>query len=241
MDRSTEPSVARRIGIALITFAIGFNLPYVWLASTFDYPAILRSPPGVVLAAFADGGAPLILAWAAFALAALLFAPIAIGVAMVTRRRGYPSSEVAALGIAAGVTQAIGLSRWVYAVPGLAASWVASADDAGNTHRDRNDLHDPAPVCRRRNRRGDRPVAHGLLADRGRDRPARASALRRRTRRRWADRRPHPAPRSRRGAGDRHSFRSRNLRTRRSGRLSCAHRLADMDGDTLHFATGRDA
>ena len=131
MDRSSESSAARRIGIALITFAIGFNLPYVWLASTFDYPAILRSPPGVVLAAFADGGAPLIVAWAAFALAALLFAPIAVGVAMVTRRRGYPSSEVAALGIAAGVTQAIGLSRWVYSVPGLAASWVASADDAG--------------------------------------------------------------------------------------------------------------
>ena len=51
--------------------------------------------------------------------------------AAVTRRSGYPSSEVAALGIAAGVTQAIGLSRWVYSVPGLAASWVASANDLG--------------------------------------------------------------------------------------------------------------
>ena len=38
---------------------------------------------------------------------------------------------MAALGIAAGVTQAIGLSRWVYSVPGLAASWVASANDLG--------------------------------------------------------------------------------------------------------------
>ena len=131
MDRSSGSRAARRVGIALIAFAIGFNLPYVWLASTFDYPAILRSPPGVILAAFAEGGAPLVIAWATFALAALLFAPIAVGVAMVTRRRGYSSSEVAALGIAAGVTQAIGLSRWVYAVPGLAASWVASADDAG--------------------------------------------------------------------------------------------------------------
>ena len=98
MDRSSGSKGARRVGIALIAFAIGFNLPYVWLASTFDYPAILRSPPGVVLSAFADGGAPLVIAWAAFALAALLFAPIAVGVAMVTRRRGYPSSEVAALG-----------------------------------------------------------------------------------------------------------------------------------------------
>ncbi len=131
MDRSDEAKVVRRVGIALIVFAIAFNLPYAWLASNFDYPDILRSPPGVVLAAFADGGAPLILAWAAFALAALLFAPIAVAVAVATRRSGDLSSAVAALGIAAGVTQAIGLSRWVYVVPGLASSWVASAGDAG--------------------------------------------------------------------------------------------------------------
>ena len=36
---------------------------------------------------------------------------------------------IAALGVAAGVTQAIGLSRWVYAVPGLAAAWAASPDE----------------------------------------------------------------------------------------------------------------
>jgi uncharacterized protein DUF4386 len=131
MDRSEESRVARRIGIVLIAFAIAFNLPYAWLASRFDYPAVLRSPPGVVLAAFADGGASLILAWAAFALAALLFAPVAIGVATVTRQNGRSSSAIAALGIAAGVTQAIGLSRWVYAVPGLAAGWAASEADPG--------------------------------------------------------------------------------------------------------------
>ena len=127
--RSEEPAAVGRIGIVLIVFAVAFNLPYAWLASRFDYPAILRSPPGDVLAAFVDGGASLILAWAAFALAALLFAPIAIGVAMVTRQKGRSSSAIAALGIAAGVTQAIGLSRWVYAVPGLAAGWAASGAD----------------------------------------------------------------------------------------------------------------
>ncbi len=128
MDRSNHTKASRRIGVLLIAFAIAFNLPYAWLAATFDYPDILRSPPGVILEAFAAGGTPLVLAWAAFALAALLFAPIAVGVAMVTRQSGGQSSAVAALGIAAGVTQAIGLSRWVYAAPGLAATW-AGADD----------------------------------------------------------------------------------------------------------------
>ena len=71
----------------------------------------------------------MILAWASFALAALLFAPVAVAMARVTRRHGHPTAAVAAIGIAAGVVQAIGLSRWVYAVPGLASGWVAG--DAG--------------------------------------------------------------------------------------------------------------
>ena len=117
----TETKKTRLIGVALIAFAIGFNVPYAHLAATFDYPDILRKPPGEILAAFAAGGRPLILTWAAFALAALLFAPIAVWVARITNR----SSGVPALGIAAGVAQAIGLCRWVYAVPGLAAAWTA--------------------------------------------------------------------------------------------------------------------
>ncbi|HYC69538.1 DUF4386 family protein [Brevundimonas sp.] len=130
MDQSNGSSTTRRIGIALILFAIGFNLPYAWLASTFDYPAILRSPPGLVLEAFAAGGPSLILTWAAFALAALLLAPMAVAVSAVTRRSGGASSAIASIGVAAGVTQAIGLCRWVYAVPGLAAQWEAAADPA---------------------------------------------------------------------------------------------------------------
>lgn len=119
----------RLFGVAFILFAIAFNIPYTWLGANFDYPAILREPPGDILAAFAAGGRPLILAWAGFALAALLFAPIAVAIASVTRRRGHVASAIAALGVAAGVTQAIGLSRWVYAVPGLAASFAAGGAD----------------------------------------------------------------------------------------------------------------
>jgi Domain of unknown function (DUF4386) len=129
MTPSSEAAFVRGMGVAFIAFAIAFNLPYAWLASYFDYPSILRSPPGAILTAFADGGAPLILAWSAFALAALLFAPIAVGMAAVTRRPGHQAAAIAALGIAAGVTQAIGLSRWVYVVPGLAADWNAAATD----------------------------------------------------------------------------------------------------------------
>jgi hypothetical protein len=114
------------IGVALILFAIAFNLPYTWLGMHFDYPAILRQPPGEILEAFMHGGTALIIAWGSFALCALLFAPIAAAVARVI---AVPTG-VTAIGVAAGVTQAIGLVRWVYAVPGLAARWM-DADESG--------------------------------------------------------------------------------------------------------------
>lgn len=123
-----QTNLTRLIGCALILFAIAFNLPYLWLASNFEYPAILRRPPGEVLEAFVAGGAPLIFAWAAFALAALLFAPVAVAVSVIMKTGGRSSSSIAALGIAAGVTQAIGLSRWIYAVPLLANNWQSATD-----------------------------------------------------------------------------------------------------------------
>jgi hypothetical protein len=125
MLRLNGAGAVRAIGVALVAFAIAFNIPYAWLAANFDYPAILRRPAGMVLSRFAEGGAPLILAWGGFALAALLFAPVAVGIATVTRRPGHAAAAVAALGVGAGVVQAIGLSRWVYAVPGLASLWLA--------------------------------------------------------------------------------------------------------------------
>jgi hypothetical protein len=129
MTHSLQPGFVRFVGVGLILFAIAFNIPYAWLGSNFEYPAILRSPQGEILSAFAGGGSPLILAWAGFALAALLLAPVAVGIAAVTARPGHAYSAVAALGVAAAITQAIGLSRWVYAVPGLASAWASASGD----------------------------------------------------------------------------------------------------------------
>ena len=96
MDQPAEAKRTQIIGVTLIVFAIAFNVPYAWLASAFEYPDILRRAPGEILTAFAAGGTPLIVAWAAFALAALVFAPIAVAVSVVAR--SSTSSAVAGLG-----------------------------------------------------------------------------------------------------------------------------------------------
>lgn len=124
----TQPS--RLIGAATIGLALAFNLPYALLASSFDYPGILRQPAATVLTTFARGGAGLILTWHAFALAAFALVPLAPALAITaTRLQRAPALAIAAAinGALAGLTQAIGLWRWVFVVPHLAR---AHADPA---------------------------------------------------------------------------------------------------------------
>ena len=111
--------------IALVGLAIAFNLPYAYLGAAFDYPNILRKPPAEILAAFTAGGPMLILAWYGFALAALAFIPVGLAHAMSKDRlRTAPALAISAaiLGALAGLTQAMGLLRWVMVVPELAQS-----------------------------------------------------------------------------------------------------------------------
>jgi hypothetical protein len=109
------------IGAAAIAEAIAFNAAFTALALQFDYPDILRRPASEVLARFAEGGPALIATWYSFALTAMALVPL--GMALAFAGRGAPQMRTAAaiLAALAGTVQAIGLLRWVFAVPALAA------------------------------------------------------------------------------------------------------------------------
>lgn len=125
------------LGLAAIAYAIAFNIPFSVLSATFDYPAVLRRPPGEVLALFHAGGAQLILIWHAFAFIALLFVPFAAALSLRGDRVArYPALAIGAAiaGGLAGLAQAIGLWRWVFVVPALAAAYVdPAASDASRS------------------------------------------------------------------------------------------------------------
>lgn len=112
----------RPTAVFAIVLALAFNLPYVWLAANFDYPGILRAPTETVLAAFAAGGAPLVLAWWLFGLCALAQTALAL---TLLRGRAVDALTVgaAAAGALAGLVQAMGLWRWSFAVPAIAEAW----------------------------------------------------------------------------------------------------------------------
>ncbi|MCX7359768.1 MAG: DUF4386 family protein [Alphaproteobacteria bacterium] len=110
-------------GAAAIATAIGFNVPFAILGATFEYPDVLRRPAGEVLNLFAQGGAPLILTWHAFAISALALAPLAFALTLTRNRvSDAPGLAIGAAvaGALSALAQAIGLFRWVFVVPGLA-------------------------------------------------------------------------------------------------------------------------
>lgn len=111
----------RLSGWACIALAIAFNVPYMALTIGFNYPDILRQPAAEILAAFAAGGDRLVLTWWALGMSAL--GQTLVACALLAGRRDSVAISAAILGSLAGLTQAIGLWRWVFAVPGLATAW----------------------------------------------------------------------------------------------------------------------
>jgi len=121
-----KPSTAA--GLGLIALGVGMNIPFAALGVTFDYPDILRRPATEVLTRFQAGGPALIGTWYAFALAALCLVPVSLlvhdALAPSDGRRGSFALRLATLaGVGAGLLQAVGLMRWVFAVPLLADTY----------------------------------------------------------------------------------------------------------------------
>lgn len=108
-------------GLLFIIGAILVNIPYALLITNFDYPDILREPAGTVLTQFQAGGPSLIFTWLAFAWVGL---PLIFGTVMLKRvlePEGHPLLETATtLGLVSLVLAVVGLTRWVFVVPGLA-------------------------------------------------------------------------------------------------------------------------
>jgi len=108
-------------GLLLVAVPLAFNAAFALLAARFDYPDILRQPTTDVLAKFRAGGTGLVVLWWAFALTAVLLAPLAV---LLSRAISDANPTLLALatttGVLAAAVQFLGLIRWPFLVPYLA-------------------------------------------------------------------------------------------------------------------------
>jgi hypothetical protein len=111
-------------GALLIGLPVAFNSFFFLLARLFDYPSVLRSPPGPVLSRFQAGGLRLKLVWYGFMLTAVLLAPLAVLLGQVLARDDLQIIPVATtIGVLAAAVQFLGLARWPFLVPALARAY----------------------------------------------------------------------------------------------------------------------
>jgi uncharacterized protein DUF4386 len=123
-------------GIALIVVPLAFNAAFLELGRAFNYPNILREPPDLILRRFAAGGPSLLLRWQALLFSALLMLPMVALLAVALAAPPALAMLALVIGTAAGLVQAIGLTRWPFAVPELARRYVAAeGEDAAATRR----------------------------------------------------------------------------------------------------------
>jgi hypothetical protein len=119
-------SAATAAGVLLIVVPVAFNVAFGLLAARFDYPDILRSPTPEVLSRFAAGGTGLVLLWWAFALTAVVFAPLVVVVsAALSDADDALLAVTTTVGVLAAIVQFLGLIRWPFLVPYLARTGAA--------------------------------------------------------------------------------------------------------------------
>jgi hypothetical protein len=115
------------LAIALIALPLLFNVFYAALIVRFSYPGILRQPTAEILQRFRAGGSGLVLLWWGFAMSAVAFVPVAVLAGGLVADETLRTAVVA-VGVLAGLVQALGLLRWVFLVPHLARESAAGAD-----------------------------------------------------------------------------------------------------------------
>jgi uncharacterized protein DUF4386 len=108
-------------GLLLILVPLAFNITFLLLGRTFEYPDILRKPTDYILRQYQAGGASLRRLWYLFMLSAVLFTPVPVMVQQVFQPEvPWFLTVGTAIGVLAGAVQFLGLIRWPFLVSYLA-------------------------------------------------------------------------------------------------------------------------
>ena len=120
----------KRIGNLLLLGVGLVMIPYTALTMLFDYPDILRQPPGDILTRFHAGGPLLIAVWWLFAVGGL---PLVQAYVLIGQKLEHQDLQVrwaTTLGVISAITQIVGLLRWPFVVAVLATQYVNATDVA---------------------------------------------------------------------------------------------------------------
>ena len=132
ISAAARPATAGLVaGLAVLQVAL-FAVPMVVLGRAIGWPASLRLPAAEALPLVAANAGAVQLGYWAYLLVSLALVPLAFALRSLANERGIAGPMVDALaflGGAAGVLKALGIVRWLSAMPALAAAHAAAGPD----------------------------------------------------------------------------------------------------------------
>jgi hypothetical protein len=97
------------------------------LAPSINWPASLDEPPAIILPLILDQSGAVFAGYLSYLVHALALIPLAILLRDALRLDGAMGQALVALGVLAGFAKALGITRWLFLMPSLAAAYTDPA------------------------------------------------------------------------------------------------------------------
>ena len=108
--------------LLLLQFATMWGAFFI-LAPTINWPASLGEPPAVIMPLILDQSAAVFAGYLSYLVHALALIHLAILLRDSLKLEGAIGATVVTLGVLAGFSKALGITRWLFLMPGLATSY----------------------------------------------------------------------------------------------------------------------
>jgi hypothetical protein len=125
---TSSPSYARRrtAALLLLQFVTMWGAFFI-LAPAINWPASLDEPPAIILPLILDQSGAVFAGYLSYLIHALALIPLAILLRGALRLDGAMGQAVVTFGVLAGFAKALGITRWLFLMPGLAAAYTDPA------------------------------------------------------------------------------------------------------------------
>lgn len=118
--------VTGTVGLILLQFATMWGAFFI-LAPSINWPASLDEPPAIILPLILDQSGAVFAGYLSYLIHALALIPLAILLRDALRLDGAMGQAVITLGVLAGSAKALGITRWLFLMPGLATTYTDPA------------------------------------------------------------------------------------------------------------------
>lgn len=121
-SRSGRGSSGAAAELLIVQFVTMWGAFFI-LAPAIDWPASLDEPPAVILPLILDQSGAVFAGYLSYLIHALALIPCAILLRDALRLEGSLGRTVVTFGVLAGFAKALGITRWLFLMPGLAATY----------------------------------------------------------------------------------------------------------------------